>query len=105
MSVPQGHPSRWAQAFLTWYCKPELLEDLQGDLNEYFDRNCKAHGLLYARLVFIIDTLKFLRLYTVRKPSIVQLFIHRIMLDSYIKTSTRNIARNKLFSIINIVGL
>ena len=105
MRSRQAHPPRWAQSFLRWYCKPHLLEDLQGDLNEYFDRNCKAHGLHYARFVYIIDTFKFLRLYTIRKPSIVQLIIHRVMLGSYIKTSTRNIVRNKLFSTINIVGL
>ncbi|MFZ6009055.1 MAG: permease prefix domain 2-containing transporter, partial [Bacteroidota bacterium] len=28
-------PPKWAERFLTWYCRPELLEDLQGDLNEY----------------------------------------------------------------------
>ena len=27
---------------LTCYCKPELLEDLQGDLYEYFERNVKS---------------------------------------------------------------
>ena len=34
-------PPRWATRLLSWYCKPELLEDLQGDLNEYFERNTK----------------------------------------------------------------
>lgn len=105
MKETQPNPPRWAQALLRWYCKPELLEDLQGDLNEYFDRNYKERGLRYARLIFILDTFKFLRLYTIRKPSFVQLIIHKIMLGSYIKTSARNIARNKLFSTINIAGL
>jgi putative ABC transport system permease protein len=34
-------PPKWATRFLSWYCKSELLEDLQGALNEYFDRNVK----------------------------------------------------------------
>jgi hypothetical protein len=37
-------PPKWAARLLSWYCKPELLEDLQGDLNEYFDRNVKKKG-------------------------------------------------------------
>lgn len=101
----QAQPPRWAQAFLRWYCKPEILEDLHGDLMEYFERNCKRRGARYARLVFILDTFKFFRLYTVRKPSFVQLLAHKIMLGSYIKTSARNIARNTLLSTINIAGL
>lgn len=99
------HPPRWAERFLSWYCRPELLEDLQGDLNEYFDRNVKSKGISRARMIYILDVLKFLRLYTIRKPEFINLLINWIMLGSYVKTSGRSIMRNKLFSAINIVGL
>lgn len=99
------HPPRLAEKFLSWYCKPSLLEDLQGDLNEYFQRNVKAKGARRARLIYIIDVFKFLRLYTIRKPELMNLLINWIMIGSYIKTSGRSIVRNKLFSAINIVGL
>jgi len=98
-------PPAWATKLLTWYCKPELLEDLQGDLNEYFDRNVKAKGVRKAQLIYIIDVLKFFRLYTIRKPEFLNLLISWIMIGSYIKTSGRSIIRNKLFSAINIIGL
>ncbi len=90
---------------MEWYCRPELLEDLQGDLNEYFDRNVNSKGLTRARIIYILDVLKFFRFYTIRKPQFIDLLIHWIMIDSYIKTSSRNILRHKLFSAINIVGL
>ena len=99
------NPPRWAERFLEWYCKPALLEDLQGDLNEYFHRNLKAKGEKQAKLIYIIDVLKFLRIYTIRKPESLNLLIHWIMLSSYVKTSGRNMVRNKLFSGINIIGL
>lgn len=102
---PEHRPPHWAERFLGWYCKPELLEDLQGDLNEYFDRNLKAKGIRRARLIYIIDVLKFFRIYTLRKPRFIHLFIHWLMLGSYIKTSGRTLVRNKLFSAINIIGL
>ena len=101
----QTSPPKWATRLLAWYCKPELLEDLQGDLNEYFDRNVKSKGVRWARWIYIIDVLKFFRLYTVRKPEFLDILIHLIMIESYIKTSGRSIVRNKLFSAINIVGL
>jgi putative ABC transport system permease protein len=98
-------PPKWAESFLAWYCRPELLEDLQGDLNEYFHRNAEAKGLRQAKLIYIIDVLKFLRIYTIQKPEFLNLVIQWIMLGSYIKTSGRTMVRNKLFSAINIIGL
>lgn len=98
-------PPAWAERLLSWYCRSELVEDLQGDLNEYFLRNLKSRGVRKARLIYIIDVFKFMRLYTIRKPDFVNLLINWIMLGSYIKTSGRNIVRNKLFSTINIFGL
>src|SRR6266516_323273 len=96
----QHHPPSWAQRFIEWYCKPGLVEDLTGDLNEYFERNVLSIGPRCAKLIYIIDAFKFFRSYTVRKPILVNLFINRIMIGSYFKTSTRNLMRNKLFSSI-----
>jgi hypothetical protein len=38
-------PPQWAQRFLEWYCKPEVLEDLQGDLLNTSSATSKAKGL------------------------------------------------------------
>jgi ABC-type antimicrobial peptide transport system permease subunit len=101
----QTLPPRWAQRLLEWYCRPELLEDLQGDLNEYFERHCKTKGSRKAKLIYILDVFKFFRPYTIRKPEFLNFLIQWIMIGSYIKTSGRSIVRNKLFSFINIAGL
>lgn len=98
-------PPKWAQRFIEWYCKLELAEDLIGDLNEYFERNVEKKGLFRARVIYVVDALKFFRSYTARTPRFLNLIINWIMIGSHIKTSIRNISRNKLFSGINIVGL
>ncbi|HSI76407.1 MAG TPA: ABC transporter permease, partial [Lunatimonas sp.] len=97
----QNQPPRWAQKFISWYCKPSMSEDLIGDLNEYFYRNLHSRGPRRAKVIYIIDAIKFLRSYTVGTPH----FVNHIMIGSYIKTSGRNLMRNKLFSLINIAGL
>ncbi|HTH55792.1 MAG TPA: ABC transporter permease [Cyclobacteriaceae bacterium] len=102
---PKTTPPSWATRLLEWYCKPELLEDLEGDLYEYFERNLESVGKRRAKLIYVIDVFRFFRIYTVRRLEFVNLLINWIMLGSYIKTSGRNIIRNKLFSAINIVGL
>ena len=99
------HPPNWATRLLAAYCRPELLEDLEGDLNEFFERNVRTRGKFIARLIYIIDVLKFLRSYTVRKPALSNPLKGTFMLGSYVKTSGRVIRRNTLFSVINIVGL
>lgn len=101
----QHHPPSWAQRFVEWYCKPGLVEDLTGDLNECFERNVRSIGPRRAKLIYIIDAFKFFRSYTVRSSIFVNFFMNRIMIGSYVKTSGRNIMRNKLFSFINILGL
>ncbi len=105
MEEQKHHPPHWAQRFVEWYCKPDLAEDLIGDLNEYFERNVRSIGPRRAKLIYMIDAFKFFRIYTVRRPTFVNLFIHWIMIGSYTKTSARNLMRNKLFSSINIIGL
>src|SRR5258708_13384733 len=97
--------TKWAASLRSWYCRPELLEDLQGDLSEYFHRNLKTKTPGKAKLIYVLDVFKFFRSYTVRTPKFLNLFIQWIMIGSYIKTSGRSIVRNKLFSTINIVGL
>jgi putative ABC transport system permease protein len=101
----QPHPPAWARRFVEWYCKPELVEDLTGDLNEYFERNVASLGPRRAKLIYMIDAIKFFRSYTVRTPTVSRFFVPTLMIGNYFKTSARNLLRNKLFSAINIVGL
>lgn len=105
MSKKDIHPPQWAFRFLEWYCKPELLEDLQGDLHEFFERNLEKKGKRNARLNYALDVFKFFKPYTVKKLEILDQLTQITMLKNYFKTSLRSIGRNKLFSAINIFGL
>lgn len=97
-------PPRWMNWLLELYCSKELLEDLQGDLHEYYKRNLKK-SRVRANLIFLIDVVKFCRLYTIQKPKILGRMTFFNLVSNYFKTSTRSLARNKLFSSINILGL
>ncbi len=104
MSARQTGPPRWMDRIVELYCKRELLEDLQGDLHEYYDRNLRK-SRSRANLIFFIDVVKFFRLYTVRKPKMIERMTFFNLFKNYYKTSVRSIARNKLFSTINMIGL
>lgn len=98
-------PPKWAQRFLSWYCRPELLEDLQGDLNEYFNRNSLSKGQFKAKLIYILDVFKFLRSYTIRKSFLYDPHLHWILYKNYFTTAQRNLRKYKLNTALNIAGL
>lgn len=99
-----NQPPKWANKILEWYCREDLLEDLQGDLHEYYDRNLEK-GRRVANLIFIIDVFKFFRSYTFKKLKNKYTMNSYMLFKNYVKTSVRSLARNKLFSFINIIGL
>lgn len=95
-------PPRLPQRFLQWFCKPALLEDIEGDIEEDFNERCHNSGIRKARLHYWLDVFRFLKPFAIRHFSTQ---ISNIMFKNYFKTSVRSIARNKLFSTINVVGL
>lgn len=104
MSKNREIPPRWMNWLLELYCSKDLLEDLQGDLYEYYSRNLKR-SRFKADLIFLLDVIKFCRLYTIQKPKILGQMTFFNLISNYLKTSARSLARNKLFSSINILGL
>ncbi len=101
-------PPRWADWLLEWFCAPHLLEEVQGDLHERYLRDAAQRGAAQARRRYWLNVLGFLRPFTLkRKPNIyspIPLF-RSAMLQNYLKITFRNLARNRAYSLINIVGL
>jgi len=99
-------PPAWVVRFLEWYCHPGLLEEIQGDLNEAFYERVAARGLARARLLFILDVFRFIRPFTLQRDTPRYAPPHPTdMLSNYSKIAWRNLAKNKVYSAINIAGL
>ncbi len=104
MSDSKYHsPPRLAQRFLFWFCKPELVEDIAGDLEEDFNDFVAAYGSGRARLKYWLAVLRFLRPFAVRKLFKIQ--INNSMFSINSKIALRNLGQHKLYSFINISGL
>ncbi|MFY0685523.1 MAG: ABC transporter permease [Cyclobacteriaceae bacterium] len=95
-------PPHWADRLLEALCRADRLEDVQGDLHEFFYRRVDE-GSKYAHLIYWIDVLNFSAKYAKVKLKIHMNFF--LLLSSYWKTTIRNMGRNKLFSTINVFGL
>ncbi|MEQ8239861.1 MAG: ABC transporter permease [Cyclobacteriaceae bacterium] len=99
-----NQPPKWATNLLAWYCRPELLEDLEGDLFELFDYQCKKYGSQKANWFFIWYVFRSFRPSTLRFFNSTQ--TKRLMLTTHnFKIAVRVLWRNKFSSLLNISGL
>lgn len=100
------NPPKWSMKFLQWYCNPDLLEEIEGDIYELFDRRVAEKGVGFAKRRFAWDVLRFCRWTNIKRTQSIN---HRsnsiIMLKNYINVGFRNVTRNWLTSGINIFGL
>lgn len=98
--LPQ--PPRWADHFLEWYCRPELLEEIQGDIYELFAMRAKEKSLAQARRRFVWDVLRSFRLSTIKHIK----FNHNTMMFSnHLKIAFRMLQKKKGFALLNISGI
>jgi putative ABC transport system permease protein len=95
-------PPRWAERFLEWYCRPELLEEIQGDLHELFSR-AQLHQPAAARWHFVWNVICFFKLRNIRTTR--GYTNYHIMFKSYLLTGFRNAARNSITTTINVLGM
>ncbi len=100
-------PPRIPQRFLHWYCKPDLVEDIEGDIHEDFIKRYERSGRALARFYYALDVIRFFKPFAVRK-----LFtIHNQlpMLQSFFTIAIRNLRRDvygtMLYFLLLVVGI
>ncbi|MBA4850639.1 ABC transporter permease [Emticicia sp. BO119] len=101
-------PPRWADQLLEWFCAPHLLEEVQGDLYERFQKNFRLFGERIARREYAIGVLSFLRPFAIKRKKPIEVsnfLLLQIMISNYFKIAFRNLLKNLRFTTINIVGM
>ena len=105
-NTQKEHPPEWAQKFLTWFCRPELLEHIQGDLQETFEHELEHYNLRKARRQYALEVTGLFRPGIIRKFETLENHpIPAAMFKNYLKVAFRQILKYKLFSGLNIIGL
>lgn len=95
-------PKHWLK-FFRWFCNPDYVEDIEGDLLERFEK--KHLEKKSAKWQFTLDVLRLFRPEIIRPFGQTQTLTNYSMFKNYYKVSIRNILRNKTFSVLNITGL
>jgi putative ABC transport system permease protein len=99
------HPPKIFLRFFRWYCHPELLKHIEGDLMELYNERVKELGKRKADARFKADVLLLFRPGIIRNYEGYESVNSRGMYKNYFKTAFRNLWKNKGYSTINILGL
>lgn len=108
MSAKIPQPPRWADRLLELFCAPHLLEEIQGDLYERFQRQVQLFGLHSARQQYIWAVLSFIKPFALKrkpKPYSNPSLFHPAMLQNQFKIAWRNLWNHKATAAINLLGL
>ncbi|GAB3270272.1 ABC transporter permease [Larkinella harenae] len=108
-----NEPPRWAQRFLEMFCDSYLLEEIQGDLHERYGRDVARAGVAAANRRYLLNVVRFIKPFALKRPLAVRRFdnysnpsfLHPVMIRNYLKTSLRNLIKNKVSALINLFGL
>ncbi|MEO0556226.1 MAG: ABC transporter permease [Bacteroidota bacterium] len=98
-------PSNLWLRFFRWYCHPDYVEDLEGDLIERFEKMAQKKGVSLAKWRFTKDVIRLFRPGIIRPINNSSNSNDYGMLNNFIKIAWRNITNQKAFSFINISGL
>ncbi len=96
-------PPKLADQFLRWFCREELIEEVLGDLHEYFEYELQDEAAWKAKLLYWYHILQFLRPFAIKKRLQNTHFI--MIYQNSFKFAWRNIIKHKGSSLMNILTL
>ncbi|MEM1136059.1 MAG: ABC transporter permease [Bacteroidota bacterium] len=96
-------PPKFLLRFFRWFCHPEYVEDIEGDLLERFERNVKERKSSVAKWILLKEVILLFRPTIMTNQWISTLRID--MLQNHFKSSSRYLAKHKSFTVINVLGL
>ncbi|MDJ1471792.1 ABC transporter permease [Xanthocytophaga flava] len=104
---PIPNPPRWADRLLEYFVSNHLLEDVQGDLYEIYQRRAKMVGIAKARREYGWNAVRYVNPFFRKQKSghYTQPLFSATMIRNYVKIAVRGLLRHKSYAFINIAGL
>lgn len=96
--MSKNNPPKYPLRFFRWFCHPEYVEDIEGDLLERFEKRP-------SKWRFTWEVIKLLRPNIIKRPEGTYRLNYYGMLKHYLLISIRGFQRHKTVFGINLVGL
>lgn len=101
-------PPRWPDRLLEWFLSPDMKEDVQGDLHEFYQKRIRQVSQRQANKDYWWAVLHYLTPFFFSNQSknhYSTISLSPIMLRNYLKIAWRNLMLRKAYTTINILGL
>ncbi len=107
MSTNPRYPDapKWAVRFFRWFCRPDIVEDIEGDLRERYHAVQLQQGPAKATRFLWWQVLLLFRPGIIRPMGQHLQLINTMMISHNLRLSWRLLNKNKGFALINIGGL
>lgn len=96
-------PPSLARKILRWFVHAEFVEEVEGDLEEIFYERLSNQHVFTAKLHYFLDVIRAIRPYQQKRKSTA--VAHEILNGIFLRLAFRNLAKQKAYSFINILGL
>lgn len=96
-------PPRFSKRILHWFCNDQLVEEIEGDMDEYYQLYRKRFPKWRANLYYWFHLLSFIRPYSIKK----NLYYLKglIMFKNHLKFSFRYLSKHRTNALLNIMSL
>jgi len=98
-------PPRIGEKLLKFIYDDELEDEILGDCDEMYQDRVEELGIFRAKFHYLKDAVLSLRNYNLRRKRKVTQNNSIPMIKNYIKTTFRTLAKNQVYSTLNILGL
>jgi len=99
------NPPKLLLRFFRWFCHPDYVEDIEGDLLERFEKRSAESGLRRAKWRFTLEIIKLFRPGIIRPMEGAQRINNYGMFKTMFTIAWRNALRQKQFTTLNLLGL
>ncbi|WP_370088996.1 ABC transporter permease [Ekhidna sp.] len=101
--MPELQPPKWAIRFLRWYCREDYLDEIEGDLFEFFYRRSET-SRRSANLFFIWNVIRSFRFTNLKKTQLSNNWTMNLF-KNYTKIYLRRFRKETVHYLVNILGL
>ena len=95
-------PPKWALEVLSWFCREDLLEEIEGDLAEVYREDRGRMSAFKANMLYSLRVFSFFKFSNVQ---FIKSGTHMMLFKNYILIAKRNLLKQKRYSLFNLFGL